>query len=106
MGYCISCGKTYHGNSEICPACKFPNYSKVNQTVAAFETNSGNLNKATEILKGTIKTQPNDSSLYEDLSNVNILLNQSNKAIENMATAIKIDSKKNNARVTQTSEQL
>jgi len=94
MGYCISCEKTYQGNSEICPICNFPNYSQVNQVVADVEVKSGNHNKASEILKGTIKTQPNDSSLYEDLSKVNILLNQSDKAIENMATAIKIDSKK------------
>jgi predicted nucleic acid-binding Zn-ribbon protein len=92
MGYCISCGKTYQGDSVICPDCKFPNFHKVNQVVAAVETDSGNFNKATKILKSTIETQYNDSSLYEDLSDVNILLNQPDKAIENMATAIKIDS--------------
>jgi len=93
MGYCISCEKTFQGNSETCPTCGFTNYPKVNQAVADVETNSGNLNKSTEMLKGTIEMQPNDSSLYEDLSKVNILLNQPDKAIENMATAIKINSK-------------
>jgi len=92
MGYCTYCEKTYQGDSEICPVCNFTNYHKVNQAVADVEAKSGNLNKATEILTDCIKTQPNDSSLFEDMSNVNILLNQTDKAIENMATAIKIDS--------------
>jgi len=91
---CKGCGKEFFNNEGKCNYCGFANYPAINQVIAKEEKNYGKFQQAKQTLTDAIEQNPDNSSLYEDRSEVNIMLNQHDKAIEDMANAIKRDAQK------------
>jgi len=88
---CKGCKAKFTGNNGVCPFCNFPNFAAINQVFAELEAGEGKYQQAKQTITDAIELEPNNGSLYEDRSKINISLNQSDKAIEDMANAIKLE---------------
>ena len=82
---CKGCEKEFLDNKGVCTHCGFTNYAPINQVIAELEAKNGKYQKAKQTLTDAIELEPKNDSLYKDRSKIYICLNQSNKAIEDMA---------------------